>query len=163
MNAVFARHWIPEIVRSDNGPQYSSHEFALFADSYGFQHSTSSPHYPQSNGQAERMVQTAKRLLTNSPDPFMALLTYRATSLPWCGLSPAELCMGRQIRITVPQLLKHLVPKWTYLPEFQKNNARFKEDRRLILIADTKPERLWTYHMILTCGCTLVKNLLGAQ
>ena len=36
MKAVFARHGIPEIVRSDNGPQYSSHEFALFADSYGF-------------------------------------------------------------------------------------------------------------------------------
>ena len=93
MKAVFARHGIPEIVRSNNGPQYSSYEFTLFADSYGFQHSTSSPHYPQSNGQAERMV---------SPDPFMALLTYRATPLPWCGLSPAELCMGRQIRTTVP-------------------------------------------------------------
>ena len=50
MKAVFARHGIPEIVRSDNGPQYSSHEFTLFADSYGFQHSTSSTHYPQSNG-----------------------------------------------------------------------------------------------------------------
>ena len=30
MKAVFARHGIPEVVRSDNGPQYSSHEFAMF-------------------------------------------------------------------------------------------------------------------------------------
>ncbi len=28
MKGVFARYGIPEIVRSDNGPQYSSHEFA---------------------------------------------------------------------------------------------------------------------------------------
>ena len=67
MKAGFARHGIPEIVCSDNGPQYSSHDFALFADSYGFQHSTSSPHYLQSNVLGERMVQTAKRLLTNRP------------------------------------------------------------------------------------------------
>ena len=50
MKGVFARYEIPEVVRSDNGPQYSSHEFASFADSYGFQHSTSSPYFPQSNG-----------------------------------------------------------------------------------------------------------------
>ncbi len=31
---------IPDVDRSDNGPQYSSHEFAVFADSYGFQHCT---------------------------------------------------------------------------------------------------------------------------
>lgn len=130
LKAAFARHGIPEVVRSDNGPQYSSHEFATFADSYGFQHSTSSPHYPQSNGQAERMVQTAKRLLTNSSDPFMALLTYRATPLPWCKLSPAELCMGRQIRTTVPRSLKQLVPSWTYLPEFQRKNTEFKERQK---------------------------------
>lgn len=130
MKAAFARHGIPEVVRSDNGPQYSSHEFAAFAESYGFQHSTSSPLYPQSNGQAERMVQTAKRLMTNSSDPFMALLTYRATPLTWCGLSPAELCMGRQIRTTVPQPVKHLTPKWTYLPEFRQRNAEFKERQK---------------------------------
>ncbi len=126
MKAVFARHGIPEVLRSDNGPQYSSHEFAVFADSYGFKHSTSSPLYPQSNGQAERMVQTAKRLMTNSSDPFMALLTYRATPLPWCGLSPAELCMGRQIRTTVPQPIQHLIPQWTYIPEFRRRNEEFK-------------------------------------
>jgi hypothetical protein len=96
----------------------------VFADSYGFQHSTSSPHYLQSNGQAERMVQTVKRLMSNSSDLYMALLTYRATPLAWCGLSPAELSMGRQIRTTLPQSVKHLVPKWTYLPEFRRKSVQ---------------------------------------
>ncbi len=131
MKGVFARHGIPEIVRSDNGPQYSSHEFASFADSYGFQHLTSSPYFAQSNGQDERMVQTVKRLLLNCSDPFMALLTYRATPLAWCGLSPAELSMGRQIRTTVPQPLKYLlVPTWGNLPEFRKNYAKYKEKQK---------------------------------
>ena len=124
MKGVFARHGIPEVVRSNNGPQYSSHEFALFADSYGFQHSTGSPHFPQSNGQEERMVQTVKRLLSNCSDPFMALLTYRVPTLAWCGLSPAELSMGRQIRTTIPQPQKHLAPTWGYLQEFQKSYAK---------------------------------------
>ena len=130
MKGVFARHRIPEVVRSHNGPQYSSHEFALFADSYGFQHSTSSPYFAQSNGQAERMVQTVKRLLSKCSDPFMAILTYRVTPLAWCGLSPAELGMGREIRTTIPRPLKHLVPTWGHLKEFQKTYTKYKEKQK---------------------------------
>ena len=43
LKSVFSRHGIPEIVRSDIGPQYSSAEFMSFASSYGFHHLTSSP------------------------------------------------------------------------------------------------------------------------
>eukprot|EP00731_Ephydatia_muelleri_P013432 Em0007g742a len=39
----FSRHGIPETVRSNNGPQFSSDEFARFAADYGFWHTTSSP------------------------------------------------------------------------------------------------------------------------
>ena len=70
LKAAFSRHGIPEVVRSDNGPQYSSQEFARFAYSYAFKHVTSSPLFPQSNGEAERMVKTVKRLLEQSKDPF---------------------------------------------------------------------------------------------
>ena len=68
---------MPEVIRSDNGPQYASQDFTNFAESYGFQHLTSSPCYPQSNGQAERTVQTVKRLLKQASDPYLALEQHR--------------------------------------------------------------------------------------
>ena len=95
LKSMFSRHGIPEIVISDNGPQYSSHKFAEFTSSYKFRHITSSLHYPQSNGQAERTVQIVKMLLKSSDDSYLTLLTYRTTPLPWCNLSPAQLLMGR--------------------------------------------------------------------
>ena len=97
---------------------------------YGVQHLTSSPRYPQSNGQAERTVQTIKRLLKKSEDPFLALLSYRATPLPWCNFSPAELLMGRQLRTTVPQTDNQLIPKWSFLPQFKHANRSFKEQQK---------------------------------
>ena len=126
LKAVFARYGIPETLVSDNGPQYSSTEFAEFAANYGFMHTTSSPHYPQSNGQAERAVKTVKKLLKESTDQYLALLSYRTTPLPWCGLSPAQLSQGRRLRSDVPQTKEHLVPHWSYITEFRRQDEEFK-------------------------------------
>ena len=130
LKAVFSRHGIPEILRSDNGPQYASGEFAKFASTYGFKHTTSSLHYPQSNGQAERCVQTVKRLLVQSTDPYLSLMSYRATPLPWCGISPAELLMGRKIRTTIPLTAKQLTPQWPYLAEFRRLDGTHKDRQK---------------------------------
>ena len=126
LKSIFARHGIPEILRSDNGPQYASQEFSTFAEVYGFQHTTSSPRYPQSNGQSERTVKTIKKMLKQSKDPYVALLNYRATPLPWCKRSPAELLMGRRLRTRIPRLPEQLQPTWSYLEEFRKLNQKFK-------------------------------------
>ena len=130
MKSVFSRHGIPETVVSDNGPQYTSEEFTDFAHNYQFTHVTSSPHYPSSNGQAERAVQTAKHLLKNAEDPSLALLSYRSTPLPWCGKSPAELLMGRSIRSTLPLTKNNLIPEWSYIPQFKKDNEVFKQNQK---------------------------------
>ena len=97
LKSIFSRHGVPVILMTDNGPQFNCKEMAEFGELYGFHHHTSSPHYPQANGQEERAVRTVKGLLKQSADPYMALLSYRATPLPFCGLSPAELLMGRRI------------------------------------------------------------------
>lgn len=63
LKSRFARHGIADVVVSDNGPQYTSAEFRCFAESWEFEHTTSSPGHAQSNGQLERTVQTVKNLL----------------------------------------------------------------------------------------------------
>ena len=81
LKEIFGRWGIPEIIVSNNAPQYNSQEFSDFARAYELKHVTSSPLYPQSNGHAERSVQTVKKLLRESEDPDLSLLVYRSTPL----------------------------------------------------------------------------------
>ena len=89
---------------------------------------TYSPYFPQSNGCAERVVQTMKSLLKNSADPYLTMFTYRSTPLLWCGLSPAELLMGRRLRANVPQVVEQLKPEWGYLKEELQFKSKQKSD-----------------------------------
>ena len=100
LKSIFARHGIPDILRSDNGPQFVSMEFDEFSKEYSFTHVTSSPKMPQANGEPERAVQTIKNALKKEKDPAKALMSYRATPLE-NGYSPAEMLFGRKIRTTV--------------------------------------------------------------
>ena len=99
--SVFFRNGIPEFVISDNGPQFTSKEFLDFSDRFGFVHLTSSPHYPQGNREAERAVQTIKKLFKKAIDPYIALLNYHSIPLQH-GKSPAELFMNRTIQTQIP-------------------------------------------------------------
>ena len=38
LKRIFSRHWIPEVIRSDNGPQYASLEFIKFTREYEIRH-----------------------------------------------------------------------------------------------------------------------------
>lgn len=109
MKSIIARHGIPQEIFTDNGPQFAAAEFKQFADKYGFRHKTSSPHYPQSNGEAERAVKTIKGLLQKTDDPYHSLLVYRATPLQ-NGYSPAELLMNRRLRTDLPMVSTQLKP-----------------------------------------------------
>ena len=112
LKELFATHGIPDIVISDNGPQYASESFQKFARNYGFIHATSSPRYAQANGESERAVRTVKELLKKNQDPYLALLSYRSTPL-LNGLSPSELLMGRRLKTQLPVLPSTLKPRST--------------------------------------------------
>ena len=124
--SIFARHGIPQEVVSDNGPQYSSIQYKKFSTEYGFLHTTSSPRFPQSNGEAERAVKTVKNLLKKAEDPYMAMLTYRSTPFS-SGFSPAELLMNRHLRANLPIVQSQLQPS---VPDFSLLKAKEEEKRR---------------------------------
>ncbi|KAK7096462.1 hypothetical protein V1264_005758 [Littorina saxatilis] len=124
LKSIFGRQGIPEVVISDNGPQYSSREFAKFGETYGFTHITSSPHYPKGNGEAERAVQTVKHLLRKAEDPYSAMLNYRATPLQQ-GYSPAELLNGRKLRTTIPTMSSH-IPNHPDVDKFKEKDHQLK-------------------------------------
>ena len=79
LKELFSEHGIPETIRSDNGPQFANHQFTEFAKEWNFDHNTSSPRNPRSNGQAEAAVKVVKGLLTRAKysgqDPYLALLS----------------------------------------------------------------------------------------
>ena len=66
--SYFSRMGIPEVMRIDNEPQYSSTSFKTFAKDWKFQHIASSPEYPRSNGLAEKTAQIVKSLLEKAKD-----------------------------------------------------------------------------------------------
>ena len=104
---VFARFGIPKSVISDNGPQFTSQEYKLFAQQWDFIHNTSSPEYPQSNGFIERTIQTVKhslkKAMVNNEDPALALLALRTTPAK-DHISPAQKLMGRTLRTNLPSI-----------------------------------------------------------
>ena len=126
MKSIFARHGIPNEVVSDNGPQFSSNVFHSFAGEYGFVHTTSSPRYPQGNGEAERAVRTIKNILDKAKDPYLGLLAYRSTPLR-NGYSPSELLMNRRLRTTVPTLGYNLHPS---VPNYAQLRAMEQKDKQ---------------------------------
>ncbi len=96
----------PNEIVSDNGPQYAGRDFQQFCDQWGITHTTSSPHYPQSNGFAERMVGTVKpmvkKCIQSDQDIDIAMLNLRATPIDSNLPSPSEMLNGRPINTLLP-------------------------------------------------------------
>ena len=106
---IFGEYGTPEKMITDNGPQYSSETFKEFTQAWQLQHTTSSPHYPQSNGFAELQVKIVKKAFQKAKDsghdPQAALLCIRTTPIDSKLPSPSELLYGRRIQGNIPTIL----------------------------------------------------------
>ena len=122
LKSCMSRHGICETLVTDN--QFATAEMADFSAEWGFTHITSSPRYARSNGMAENAVKQFKNLLKKNQDPHLALLIYRATP-QHNGLSPAEMCMSRKLRTTLPQAPNMLKP---FTSNEKQEEIRAKDD-----------------------------------
>lgn len=113
LSEIFSRNGIPKIVITDNMP-FNSFECKEFAKLLDFKFETSSPHYPKSNGLAERAVRICKNIMKKSNtihDVYMALLDYRNTPTKDLSFSPSQLINSRVLRSKVPMINKKYDPQ----------------------------------------------------
>ncbi|XP_067949645.1 uncharacterized protein [Watersipora subatra] len=124
LKKIFVRWGIPVQVQSDNGPQFTSQQFVHFAKEWCFTHTTSSLHYPQSNGKVESAVKIAKRILRRCADPELALLEFRNTTTENMTTSPIERLLGRSTRSTLPSDAKVKLSRAEQLSSEEKRAKR---------------------------------------
>ena len=101
---LFSIEGYPDEIVSDNGPPFSSKEFARFLSGLGIKHTCSSPGYPRSNGFIERHIQTVKNMLSKSSNTqsFQEVLADLRMTRIGMGLpSPAEILHRRNLTTKV--------------------------------------------------------------
>ena len=124
LKSIFTRRGIPNKLIADNMP-FNSKEFPEFSKKWSFKVVTSSPKYPQSNGLAERNVQTIMKLLKKARkgenDEKLALLELRNTPITDMSYSPAQLVMNKRLRGSLSFTAKSLEPS---VPEGAKSTGK---------------------------------------
>jgi transposase InsO family protein len=120
---IFSRHGLPEILVSNNGPQFIAGEFQQFCRNNGIMPRTSAAYKPSTNDQAERVVQILKpaieqaRITKQGLNVVIAkgLLVYRNAPHSTMGAAPSVLFMGRRLRTRIdlvfPSVQEHVKQK----------------------------------------------------
>ena len=110
LEEIFAHFGYPHTIVTDNATTFKSAEFQDWCRNRGIVNLSGAPYHPQTNGSAERLVQTFKQSLRKSAKPPRLalqefLMLYRRTPIAGSNFSPSELLNGRQIRTTIDALL----------------------------------------------------------
>lgn len=107
MSKIFSTHGTPNVLESDNGPPFNSHDFANFAEQEGFHHHPVTPDHPQANGTAESFMkvlnkteQIAHQQKANRRIAVQGMLAgYRSTPHPATQIAPYDaMLLDRNIR-----------------------------------------------------------------
>uniref|UniRef100_A0A3B3RYT1 Gypsy retrotransposon integrase-like protein 1 n=1 Tax=Paramormyrops kingsleyae TaxID=1676925 RepID=A0A3B3RYT1_9TELE len=112
LTTVFSRHGNPTTIVSDNGPQFTSPEFAAFLKGRNIAHVRTANYHPSANGAVERFHRVLKSTIQSAILQSASwkvtvtdfLQVYRATPHAITGVSPFELLHGRKMRTSLDVL-----------------------------------------------------------
>ena len=103
---IFSEYGWPDTLVSDNGLCYVAETFTNLMKEYAVNHITSSPHYPQSNGLAEKFIQIVKNLFHKAKDEgtdiHKCLMVYCNTPLASTSKLPRQMLQQRSTRSQLP-------------------------------------------------------------
>ncbi|XP_061196525.1 uncharacterized protein K02A2.6-like [Saccostrea echinata] len=124
LEETFARYGIPDSLRSDNGTQFRSTEFEKFLEEYGITHKTSTPYWPQANGEVERQNTTLLKAIRTAhvegkdwrKELLKFLSAYRSTPHTVTGVAPNKLIFRYPVKTKIPSL-----------PEREEEDIRVKD------------------------------------
>ena len=155
------RSGFPSTLVSDNGPQFTSKEFAKKMEQWGIKHLLTPPYHPASNGLAEKAVGIIKDKLKKLDSPATPIILfgniqavlrkYRASKNTSTGQTPFELISKTPVPVMFPQL--QLKQKTNRETETVVDQEEGKFDKRKfnvndkVLVYDTKT-RLNSYGLI---------------
>ena len=117
LDKIFSVHGIPETVKTDNGPPFSSDDFDRYLKTLGITFEPSTPCWPQANGEVERFNQPLGKALQTAvtegkvwrQELYRFLLQYRTTPHSTTKVAPCELMFNRTVRGKLPSLEKKRV------------------------------------------------------
>ena len=106
---VISRYGVMRELLSDRGTSFRNRLIAQLCKLLNIKHRFSSPHHPQTDGKAERMIQTVVRSLklvckdqSEWADKITpVLMSYRATVSSSIGTSPFYALYGREMRLGI--------------------------------------------------------------
>jgi len=160
LREIFARQGLPAQLVSDNGPQFTSAEFAEFLRKNGVRHVTSAPYHPRTNGLAERFVRTMKAALKSDTSTTCVklkldrfLLAYRNCPHATTGETPAKLLTGRPLRSRLDLLRPDMVQKVKnkYATINQQGSVRTFYPGETVLARNYARGDPWVIGTVLTC------------
>ena len=154
INENLRKFGLAERIITDNGPCFRSGKFRSFCDQLEMEHSTSSPHYHQGNGRAERSIQTIRKIMRRSKTDegiTLALLAYHDTPVTADLPSPAELFLNRRVitrlahiqppsLLTDEQRLNLATRRGAHLKPTNKPDANYYPQQPVWFTEDGNPE-----------------------
>ncbi|XP_055910799.1 uncharacterized protein K02A2.6-like [Eupeodes corollae] len=138
LRELFCRYGLVDVLVTDNGRQFTSHEFSTFTKNNGVKHIFTAPGHPAANGQAENFVKILKKsILANLKDHKNVcidtilnrfMVDYRNTKHCSTGESPAKLFFGRVLKTRFSSL-KPPITREKILDSQHKIVANYKGNR----------------------------------